>query len=147
MESVILTETINTLEGQGAALLDIPRESLSANMDDRVQVVFRGMLAELMVMDNPALYRPFVSDEKRKLVLYIRLQNALCGCLKSALLFYEKLVGYLETYWFIINPYDPCVANKMVGGKQFTVFCKVYNLKISFVKSNKVTKMIQWIES
>ena len=55
MESVILTETINTLEGQGAALLDIPRESLSANMDDRVQVVFRGMLAELMVMDNPAL--------------------------------------------------------------------------------------------
>ena len=60
MESVILTETINTLEGQGAALLDIPRESLSANMDDRVQVVFRGMLAELMVMDNPALYRPFM---------------------------------------------------------------------------------------
>ena len=88
-----------------------------------------------------------MSDEKRKLVLYIRLQNALCGCLKSALLFYEKLVGYLETYWFIINPYDPCVAKKMVGGKQFTVCCKVYNLKISFVKSNKVTKMIQFIES
>ena len=101
----------------------------------------------MMVMDDPALYRPFVSYETRKPVLYVRLQKALYGYLKSALLFYQKLVGYLEVYVFKINPYDPCVSNKMVGGKQLTVCWHVYNLKISCVDTNEVTKMLQWLES
>ena len=50
---------------------------------------------------------------------------------KSALLFYEKLVGDLEAYGFRINPYDPCVANKVVGGKQLTLCWNVENLRIS----------------
>ena len=71
----------------------------------------------MMVAADPALYRPFVSYETGKAVIYVLLQKALYGCLKSALLFYEKLVGDLEAYGFRINAYDPCVANKMVGGK------------------------------
>ena len=63
-------------------------------------------------------------------------QKALYGCLKSALLFYEKLVGDLEAYGFNINPYDPCVDNKMIGGKQLTVCWHVGNLKISCVDAN-----------
>ena len=86
-------------------------------MDDEVHVVFRGTLADMMVAANPALYRPFVSYDTVKVVLYVRLQKALYGCLKITLLFYEKLVGDLEAYGFRINPYDPCVANKMVGGE------------------------------
>ena len=31
----------------------------------------------------------------------------------SSLLFYIKLRGELEAYGFKINPYDPCVGNKM----------------------------------
>ena len=99
------------------AEVDIPGAYLSADMDDEVQVMFKGTLAEMIVMVDPALYQPFVSYETGKLVLYVRLQKALYGCLKSALLFYEKLVGYLEAHGFRINPYDPCVAIKMIGGK------------------------------
>ena len=62
-------------------------------------------------------------------------------------MFCEKLVGDLEAYGFRINPCDPYVANKMVGGKQLTVCCHVDKIKISFVDANNVTKMIQWIES
>ena len=62
-------------------------------------------------------------------------------------MFYEKLVGYLEAYGFKINPYNPCVANKMLGGKQLTVCWHVDNLKISCVDANEVKKMIQWLES
>ena len=111
------------------AVADIPGAYLIADMDDEVHVVFRGTLAEMMVMVNPALYRPFVSYEKVKPVLYVRPQKSLYGCLKSALLFYEKLVGDLEAYSFKINPYDPCVANKMIGGKQLTVCWNVDDLK------------------
>ena len=102
------------------AVVDIPGAYMSADMDDQVHVVFRGTLEEMMVMADLALYRPFVSYETGKPVLYVRLQKALYGCLKSALLFYEKEVGNLEAYGFKINPYDPCVANKMICGKQLT---------------------------
>ena len=38
----------------------------------------------------------------------------LYALLRSSLLFYRKLCGDLEAYGFKINPYDPCVGNKMV---------------------------------
>ena len=103
------------------AVVDIPGSYLSADREDKVRIVFRGTLSELMVAANPALYRPFMSYDTGQAVLYIQLQKSLYGCLKSALLFYEKLVEDMEAYGFRINPYDPCVANKMLGGKQITV--------------------------
>ena len=91
----MLTETIDALEGRDVGLVDTPGGYLSADMDDEVHVVFRGTLAEIMVASNPALYRPFVSYETGKAVLYVRMKKALYGCLKNAPLFYEKVVGYL----------------------------------------------------
>ena len=120
-EAVMLTATIDALEGQDVVVLNIPWSYLSANMDYEVHVVFRGTLSDMVVMADPALYRPFVSYETGKPVLYVLLQKSLYGCLKSAQLFYEKLVGDLEVYGFKINSYDPCVVNKMIGGKQLTV--------------------------
>ena len=55
-------------------------------------------------------------------------------------------MGDLEACRFKINPYDPYMANKMIGGKQLTVCCHVDDLKISCVDANEVTKMIQWLE-
>jgi hypothetical protein len=38
--------------------------------------------------------------------------KALYGTLKAALLFWKKLKTTLESWGFILNPYDRCVANK-----------------------------------
>ena len=72
--------------------------------------------------------------------MYVRLQKTLYGCLKNALLFYEKLVGYIEAYGFKINPYIPCVAKTIVGGKHLTVFWHVENIKTSYVNGHEVKK-------
>ena len=88
-----------------------------------------------------------MSYETVKPVLYVRLQKALHGCLKIALLFYDNLVRDLEAYGFSINTYDLCVANNMIGGKQLTVFWHVDDLKISCVDANEAKKTIQWLES
>ena len=143
----MLTSKIDALKVKDVALVEIAGAYLSMDMDNEVHVVFRGTLAEMMVMADLSLYRPFVSYETGKPVLYVRLQKALYGCLKSSLLFYEKLVGDLEEYGFKINLYNPCVSNKMVGGKQVTVCWHVEDLKILCVEANEVTKMIQWLES
>ena len=69
----MLTATINALEGKAVAVVDIPGAYLSADMDNEVHVVFRGTLAKIMVMANPALYQPFVSYETVKPFLYVPL--------------------------------------------------------------------------
>jgi hypothetical protein len=87
-----------------------------------------------MVKIAPNIYRKFISiDNKGNSILYVKLQKALYGCLRSALLFYLNLVKYLETEGYEINPYDPCAANKTVAGTQFTVTWHGDDLKFSHV--------------
>ena len=75
-------------------------------------------------------------------MLYVRLFKDLYGLLQSALLFYRKLRTELEDLGFAINPYDPCVANKMINGSQMTVTWYVDDLKISHKDSLEVTKFL-----
>ena len=69
----------------------------------------------MMVHIALQIYRTYVKMDRRGTpVLYVRLKKALYGLLRSSLVFYRKLHGELEVYGFKINPYDPCVGNKMV---------------------------------
>jgi hypothetical protein len=45
----------------------------------------------------------------------------------------------------MINPYEWCVANKMIDGKQCTVLCHVDNLKISHVSEDVNINIIKII--
>ena len=67
----MLAAKIDALEGINVAVIEIPGAYLSAHMDNEVHIVFRGMLAEIMVVADPALYQPFVSYETGKPVLYV----------------------------------------------------------------------------
>jgi hypothetical protein len=87
-----------------------------------------------MVKTNPKMYRQYVVLEKGRSVLYLQLQKAMYGMMKSALLFYRKLVSELKKMGFDINPYDPCVANKIVNGMQTTIRWHVDDLMISHVQ-------------
>ena len=44
---------------------------------------------------------------------------------------YKKFQKDITEYGFEINPHDPCVANKMVNGKQLTITWHVDDLKAS----------------
>ena len=57
----------------------------------------------------------------------------------SALLFYNKIVANLEGNGFVLNPYDSCVANKVVDRKQMMVCWNVDNLKVSQCDPAQVT--------
>ena len=64
-------------------------------------------------------------------MLYVCLSNALYGMLRADLLFYKSLRSDLEDRGFVFNPYDPCVANKMLDGEEMTMCWHVHDLKIS----------------
>jgi hypothetical protein len=100
-----------------------------------------------VVKTAPEIDRKYVYiGPDNKPVLYAKMLKGLCGCLRSALLFYQKLLGGLERNGLTLNPYDPCVANKMVNGKQLTVIGHVEDLKLSHVDKNEVTKTINWLK-
>jgi hypothetical protein len=77
----------------------------------------------------------------------VKLQKALYGCLRSALLFYEKLVGDLKSQGFELNPYDPCVANKIINGHHLTLAWHVDDIKMSHKDPKEVSKVITWLKS
>jgi hypothetical protein len=94
---------------------------------------------------NPA-YREFVVIENGKKVLYLQLLKALYGCLKSALLWYELYVSILEGMGFELNPYDQCVANKMINGKQCTIAFYVDDNIASHADGEVLTEIIRQLE-
>jgi hypothetical protein len=94
---------------------------------------------------NPK-YKSFVVIEHGKRVLYLQLLKALYGCVRSALLWYELFSGTLKEMGFELNPYDPCIANKLIEGDQCTIAWYVDDNKISHVKESVVTAIITKIE-
>jgi hypothetical protein len=109
-------------------------------------MILKGWLTKLMVQVAPNLYRRYISvDKKGKAILYVNMQKAIYGLLRSVLLFYKKLVSDLESLGFVINPYDPWVAKKVINGKQMTVCWHVDDLKVSHMEPEEVTKFGNWL--
>jgi hypothetical protein len=105
-----------------------------------------GILAELMVKVAPSLYRKFITNNtKGKPALHVQLEKAVYGMMKSALLFYRKLVADLPSIGFEINPYDPCVANKMINGKQLTICWHVDDLLAGHDDPKVVSRFMRWL--
>jgi len=59
--------------------------------------------------------------ENDKKVIYFKFKKALYGTLQAALLFWKNLHTTLSGWGFKANPYDPCVINQDVDGKQMTI--------------------------
>jgi hypothetical protein len=106
----------------------------------------RGKLAELMVQVAPEVCRKRVFVNKEgEIILRVKLQNALHGILKAAILFCKKLTKDLIGIGFKLNPCDPCVANKMVNSKQMTLCWHVDNMKISHFDADRADDMVKWL--
>jgi hypothetical protein len=117
-------------------------------MDKEVIMLLRGRLAEQMVNTAPKIYKKYISvDANTQPVLYVKLQKALYGYLRSAVVFYQKPMRDIESQGFEINPYNPCVANSMINGKQFTMVWHVDDINMSHEDKKEVTRMITWLKS
>ena len=66
--------------------------------------------------------------------------------MNAALLAYKKLAKLFKEWSFVMNPYDPCVWNKMVGKYQMTIMFHIDDLLISHMKPETVTLYIKKLE-
>ena len=120
---------------------------MQTNIDEVIHVRLEGPLATLLAKVNPQLYNKYLeSDRKGKPVMYVKLKKALYGTLQAAMLFWKDLTLKLKRWGYEINPYDWCVANKMVSGAQCTVVWHVDDLKISHVDPTVVESLLDLLD-
>ncbi len=145
-EAIFIQGTIFAHEQRDVATCDIPGAFLQADNPDYILMHLNGILAELMVKIAPHMYRTFVTtNAKGKPVLYVQLEKAVYGMMKSALLFYSKLVADITSVGFSINPYDPCVTKKTVNQSHMTICWHVDDLFLGHVDPSLVTQILDWL--
>ena len=69
------------------------------------------------------------------------------GTLTAPILWYRLFADTLLEDEFVINPYEPCVANKTVNGHQMTVCWYADDLKVSHVDEKAVQQMMEKLEA
>ena len=146
-ESVFITQAISAKEGRNNMVIDVDGAFLTTDSDEDVIMELKGPLAELMCKINPSLYRKFITtNSKGQAILYVKIHKALYGLMRSALLFYRRMVKELESYGFKLNPYDPCVANMDVNGEQMAICWHVDDLLCTHKSNFELTKLALYLK-
>ena len=144
-DALFLTMVVDAHENRDVATADVSGAYLNAEMDDLVIIRLTGKTVDLMCRVNPEWEKYVIYEGKTK-VLYLRCNRALYGCVKSRILWYELFTSVLVSMGFKLNPYDPCIANATIDGKQCTICWYVDDTKISHVNAHVVTKILEKIE-
>jgi hypothetical protein len=142
IKSVLLSCTIDAKEVHDVATCNVPGAFMQTDIDELIHVRMDGELAKLLSKIDPGLFEKYMVREGNKRAIYLQLTKALYGNLQAALLFWKDLLGALLEWGFELNPYDQCVANKMIKGKQCTILWHVDDLKISHVDKTVVSNII-----
>ena len=112
---VLITATIDVIEGRDVAMIDA--SFLTADMDEEGIVILENEMVDAMLEIDKDTYEKYVIHGKNiKKHMYVCLSKAMYGTLKAELPYYRKLFKELREYGFVINPYNPCVANKWTDG-------------------------------
>ena len=74
----------------------------------------------------------------------IALVRATNRCIRGSRI--SLYVKTLKRMGFILNPYDKCVANKMINGKQCTVAWYVDDNKLSHVQPEVITQVLEVVK-
>ncbi len=113
-ESIFITAVIAANKKRQARCYDITSAFINMDLDKDVLMVLKDELAEMMMQIVPQVYQKYVKvNKKGTKVLYVKLQKALYGLMRTSLLFYKKLRKKFEVYGLTLNPYDLCIANMM----------------------------------
>ena len=112
---------------------------------ERIMMKITGKMVDLLISIDPELYGPYVVYERGQRVLYILVLQAIYGMLISSVLWYNKFRKDLEKVGFEFNPYDPCIANRIVNGKQQTIKFHVDDLMSSHINPKVNNKFLIWL--
>jgi len=113
-DALMMTMLIDAWEKRDVGSADVVGAYLHADLEDFTLIKYEGESVDILCKINPE-WAELVVVENGEKVLYSQLLKALYGCVQSALLWYELFTTTLQGFGFELNPYDACVANKMIN--------------------------------
>jgi hypothetical protein len=109
-------------------------------------IKIRGILVNILVEITPDMFNLYVSKDKKGMKkLLVQCQKAQYGTVVASLLYYWKFVKSLMDIDFVIDPYNPCVANKKIEGEHMTICFHVYDCKLSHRKTKVMDIIIEYL--
>ena len=152
LEAITTTCVIDAFEGRDIMTCDIPNAFIQTAIPNvkegeaRMTMKITGIVVDYLVALDPN-YRKYVVMEGKRRVIYVVLLRAIYGATVSSLLWYKKLRGDLEKEDFVFNPYDPCIANRMVKGNQQTIRFHVDDVMSSHIDPKVNDMFYKWLDS
>ena len=144
-ETVMMVLAIAAAERRKLMTIDITGAYLECDLTKDMEVIMK--LDPILTKILHEVDKSAVGMEDSKGVTYVKLNKALYGTVQAALLWYEKLKGVLMTDGFTANPYDACLFNKIVDGKQITVCFHVDDLLVTCECEAVSDQLVEHLES
>jgi len=147
LEALFATLAVDAHEGRDIATFDILGAYLHAEMPKGQTILLRlkRIFIDIMCEINPE-YVKFIRCEKVQRVLYLRILRVIYSCIESALQWYVLYSKTLKGLGYKLNPYDFCVANKVIDGKQCTVAWYVDDNKDSHIDPKVIDELLKIIQ-
>jgi len=148
-EAKIITGVIEAKQKHDIMTADIPYALVQTDIDQsgkKIIMKIREELVDILVDVSPEIYSNYVVQEKGQSVLYVQMLKALYGMMVSSLLYYKKLRKDIESIGFEVNPYDTCVANQIIKGKQHTITWHVDDVKSSHEDIKVNDEFFDWLK-
>jgi hypothetical protein len=147
-ESVLLTSLVDAQENCNVAIIDIPNAFIQTVVEDnkdKVVMRIRGHMADILVKVALKVYGPYLSTDKQgRKQLLVECLNAIYSTMVASLLYYWKFTRSLKNQGYTIDPYDPCVWNKIMEKKQIMICFHVNDCKVLHKSAQVVDKAIKW---
>ena len=148
-DSVLITGTTEAKHNRDIMTIDMPNAFVQTDVPEgieRIIMKIRGRLVDILLEINEDKYKPYVHDTKNGKVIYVRLTKMLCGMLKSSLMYYEKFTKDTKENGYEINPYDVCVANKIINNHQHAITWHVDDVKSSHIDPAVNDSFAKWCD-
>ena len=149
LEGLFTSLLIDAYEKRKIATFDVAGAFLQPELTerpDKLLLKLQDIYVDIMCEVNPE-FKDTVIYEKRRKTLYMKAIQSIYGCLEAAILWYKLYSEKLVDMGFEINPYDLCIANKMINAKQCTVAWHVDDNKVSHVNQSVIDQVIKELES
>ena len=129
--------------------MDIPGAFLQTKASDETFIKLQGGIIESLLKINPDWKRCVVYEGRKEVpTIYSEALKVLYGTVDASKLFFEDLSGFLlEDLGFTRNPYDWCIVNNIINGKQCTIVWWVDDLMISHADPKLVTDVINGLSA
>lgn len=128
--------------------INIPRAFIHADINELIHVCPGGTHGRVVDPSWPWQVSNLHGRGKRQEGATRETTKRLYGTLQGALLLWQKLTEFLtEELGFTVNPYDRCVVNKIINGKQCTIIWHVDDLKLLHVKQEVLEDISEKLNS